>query len=159
VSQRYALGLWINEARYDLDVGADMTLLEVLREDLRLTGTKANCEQGECGACTVLIDGRAVDACLTLALSIPESHVTTIEGLARDGQPSPVQRAFIESDAAQCGYCTPGMVLAATALLDAGGPLTRDSILKGLEGNYCRCTGYNSIIAAIEDAARGRPEG
>lgn len=155
MSGTYALGLWVNGERHDLALPPEVTLLELLRDVLGLTGTKVNCQQGECGACTVLLDGRAVDACLTLALSIPERRVTTIEGLARDGEPSPLQRAFIAADAAQCGYCTPGMVLAATALLEAGGMLTREAIEKGLEGNYCRCTGYEPIVAAIEAVAAG----
>jgi len=154
MNERYPLGLWVNDERRDVDVTADTTLLELLRDGLGLTGTKVDCEQGECGACTVLLDGRAVDACLTLALSIPGSRVTTIEGLPRDGWPSAVQRAFVEEDAAQCGFCTPGMLMAATALLEAGAALSREAIVTGLEGNYCRCTGYEPIIRAVERVSR-----
>jgi carbon-monoxide dehydrogenase small subunit len=146
----HPLRLNVNGGVRELSVPAGRTLLEVLREDLELTGTKYNCEQGECGACTVLLDGSPVDSCLVLAVSVPDSEVTTIEGLAaRD----PVQQAFIEADAAQCGYCTPGMIMAARGLLSSRPNPSEEEIVKGLEGNYCRCTGYEAIVKAIQDAA------
>ncbi|MGH2499066.1 MAG: (2Fe-2S)-binding protein [Candidatus Limnocylindria bacterium] len=136
------------------------TLLEVLREELRLTGTKHGCELGECGACTVLVDGRPVLSCLTLPLQIGQAEVTTIEGLAgagaREARLHPLQVAFAEEGAAQCGYCTPGMLMAAKALLDANARPTRREIAQAISGNLCRCTGYTAIYEAIEKAATGR---
>lgn len=126
------------------------TLLDVLREKLHLTGTKEACGTGECGACTVLIDGRAVLACLTLAIEAQGKEITTIEGIAENGTFSPLQKAFIDHGAIQCGFCTPGMILSATALLKENIAPTRREIQKALEGNLCRCTGYNKIIGAIE---------
>ncbi len=126
------------------------TLLDVLRDRLFLTGTKEGCGTGECGACTVLVDGKPVLACLMLAINAPGKKITTIEGLAVDGELSPLQQAFVEFNAVQCGFCSPGMILSATALL-AGNPApTREEIQKALEGNLCRCTGYNKIVEAIE---------
>lgn len=150
---RHPLRLNVNGAVRELSVPAGRTLLEVLREDLELTGTKYNCEQGECGACTVLLDGSPVDSCLVLAVSVPDSEVTTIEGLSAEGELDPVQRAFIEADAAQCGYCTPGMIMAARGLLASRPNPSEEEIVRGLEGNYCRCTGYEAIVKAIQRAA------
>jgi len=150
---RHPLRLNVNGAVRELSVPAGRTLLEVLREDLELTGTKYNCEQGECGACTVLLDGSPVDSCLVLAVSVPDSEVTTIEGLSAEGELDPVQRAFIEADAAQCGYCTPGMIMAARGLLASRPNPSEEEIVRGLEGNYCRCTGYEAIVKAIQHAA------
>ena len=132
------------------------TLLNVLRDNLGLTGTKFNCEQGECGACTILMDDRPVNACLVLAASADGHAVTTVEGLADKGEPTAVQDAFMTCDAAQCGYCTPGMVMSATALLHRTPSPTRDEIVEAVSGNYCRCTGYESIVTAIQEAARSR---
>ena len=129
------------------------TLLEVLREELGLTGTKHGCELGECGACTVLIDGVPFLACLTLPQQVGEANVTTVEGLAEGSELHPVQTAFAEQGAAQCGYCTPGMMLSATALLAANREPTRDEIAHAISGNLCRCTGYTAIYKAIEQAA------
>jgi carbon-monoxide dehydrogenase small subunit len=139
---------------------ASTSLLSVLRDRVGLTGTKFNCEQGECGACTVLLDDQPVNACLVLAASAHGHQVTTVEGLATAGQPSPVQDAFMRCDAAQCGYCTPGMVLSATALLGRTAHPSRADIEQALSGNYCRCTGYESIVTAVEAAAdqRGRTQ-
>jgi aerobic-type carbon monoxide dehydrogenase small subunit (CoxS/CutS family) len=125
------------------------TLLSVLRDDIGLTGTKFNCEQGECGACTVLLDDRPVNACLVLAASADGHRVTTIEGLSTDSEPHPIQDAFMACDASQCGYCTPGMVMSTKALLDRTASPTRAQIEGAIAGNYCRCTGYESIINAI----------
>lgn len=129
------------------------TLLEVLREDLQLTGTKHGCEVGECGTCTVLIDGAPVLSCLTLALEAQGHDITTIEGLEQDGKLHPVQIAFAERGAAQCGYCTPGMLVTAKALLDKNPNPPPEEIKEALSGNLCRCTGYLKIIEAVELAA------
>ena len=129
------------------------TLLEVLREELGLTGTKHGCELGECGTCTVLLDGRPVLSCVTLPVECEGHEVTTVEALARDGGLHPLQQAFVETGAAQCGYCTPGFLLAAEALLKANKTPTRQQIAESLAGNLCRCTGYLKIFEAIELAA------
>jgi aerobic-type carbon monoxide dehydrogenase small subunit (CoxS/CutS family) len=129
------------------------TLLEVLREELGLTGTKHGCELGECGACTVLIDGVPILACLTLPTLVGEAEVTTVEGLATNDALHPLQIAFAEEGAAQCGYCTPGMLMTATALLDTTARPTRAEIASAISGNLCRCTGYTAIYEAIEKAA------
>ncbi len=126
------------------------TLLDVLRDQLLLTGTKEGCGTGECGACTVLVDGKPVLACLTLAINASGKKITTIEGLAVGGRLSPLQRAFVDHGAVQCGFCSPGMILSATALLAKNPSPTREQIQKALEGNLCRCTGYNKIVQAIE---------
>jgi carbon-monoxide dehydrogenase small subunit len=129
------------------------TLLEVLREELGLTGTKHGCELGECGACTVLVDGVPVLACLTLPATVGDGEVTTVEGLASGESLHPLQVAFAEEGAAQCGYCTPGMLMTAKALLDSTPRPTRDQIALAISGNLCRCTGYTAIYEAIEKAA------
>jgi aerobic-type carbon monoxide dehydrogenase small subunit (CoxS/CutS family) len=129
------------------------TLLEVLREELNLTGTKHGCELGECGTCTVLLDGKAVLSCLTLPLECQGREVVTVEGLARNGELHPLQKAFAENGAAQCGYCTPGFLLVAEALLRANPSPTRKEIAEALAGNLCRCTGYLKIFEAVEEAA------
>ena len=143
----------VNEASHVLTASPDKTLLMVLRQDLGLTGTKFNCEQGECGACTVLLDGRPVNACLVLGVATEGHHVQTIEGISNGDGLNFVQKSFVECDAAQCGYCTPGMVLSAVALLAANSSPLRSEINQAIAGNYCRCTGYESIVAAIELAA------
>ncbi len=130
------------------------TLLEVLREELGLTGTKHGCELGECGACTVLVDGRPVLSCLTLPLAVGDAEVTTVEGLANGPELHPLQVAFAEEGAAQCGYCTPGILMAAKALLDTESQPTRERIALAISGNLCRCTGYTAIYEAVEKAAR-----
>src|SRR6185312_6819479 len=129
------------------------TLLEVLREDMGLIGTKHGCELGECGACTVLVDGLPVLSCLTLPLEIQESAITTIEGLEQNGKLHPLQETFAELGAAQCGYCTPGILLSGVALLHANAQPTREQIKEALAGNLCRCTGYTKIYEAVEAAA------
>ena len=126
------------------------TLLEALRDRLSLTGTKEGCGTGECGSCTVLLDGRPVLACLMLAIAAQGKEITTIEGVAIDGKLSPLQQAFIDHGAVQCGFCSPGMILSATALLRENPWPSRMQIQKALEGNLCRCTGYNKIVEAIE---------
>ena len=130
------------------------TLLEVLREDLDLTGTKHGCELGECGACTVLLDGQPVLSCLVLALECEGRRIETIEGLARGPELHPLQAAFADFGGSQCGYCTPGVIMTAKALLDANPNPSRDEIRQATSGNLCRCTGYQQIADSIEDAAR-----
>jgi carbon-monoxide dehydrogenase small subunit len=130
------------------------TLLEVLREDLGLTGTKHGCELGECGACTVLLDGAPVLSCLTLGLECHGRSVQTIEGLARGPELHPLQAAFTDFGGSQCGYCTPGVIMTAKALLERNPNPTRQEIKEATAGNLCRCTGYNQIVEAIEDAAK-----
>lgn len=142
--------LQINGDPYDLYLPVHKTLLEVLREELRLTGTKHGCELGECGACTVLVEGRPVLSCLILPLDVQGKAITTIEGVAADGRLHPLQQAFADFGASQCGYCTPGIILAAKALLDASPHLTRRQIREQMAGNLCRCTGYTKIVEAIE---------
>ncbi|MFH1651984.1 MAG: (2Fe-2S)-binding protein [Chloroflexota bacterium] len=146
--------LKVNGAIEEVYVEPWWTLAHVLREQLGLTGTKISCETGDCGACTVLIDGKAVKSCLLLALKARGKEITTIEGLkGENGGLHPLQEAFIEHFAIQCGYCTPGMILAAKALLDENPHPTVAEIKEGLRGNLCRCTGYNKIIEAVMAAA------
>src|SRR4030042_1305947 len=129
------------------------TLLEVLREKLDLTGTKRGCDRGDCGACTVLIDGQPVNSCLVLASELSGRDITTIEGLSKDGKPHPLQQAFVDYNAVQCGFCTPGMILTAAALLNENPHPTPQEIRQYLRGNLCRCTGYNQIVHADQAAA------
>src|SRR5258707_1288230 len=128
-------------------------LLDVLREELRLTGTKEGCGEGECGACSVIVDGEVINSCLVPVCQVSGSTILTVEGLARDGRLDPLQRAFLECGGAQCGICTPGMLIAARALLDENAGPTRDEIAEAIAGNLCRCTGYVKIIDAIEQAS------
>ncbi|MCA9673570.1 MAG: (2Fe-2S)-binding protein [Kofleriaceae bacterium] len=139
-------------------VPPERTLAELLREDLLLTGCKQGCDQGDCGACTVLVDGRAQLACLTLVVAIDGATIETVEGLQQRGRLHPLQAAFVAHGAAQCGFCTPGMLLSAVALLRASPRASRDEIRAGLAGNLCRCTGYVKIIDAVEAVARGDDE-
>ncbi|HXG05277.1 MAG TPA: (2Fe-2S)-binding protein [Candidatus Binatia bacterium] len=147
------LTLTVNGEEHELLVPVHKTLLEVLREDLGLTGTKHGCELGECGTCTVLVDGQPVLSCLALPIMLQGRAVTTVEGLAVEGRLHPLQEAFAELGAAQCGYCTPGMLLAAQALLERCPGPTRNQIREALAGNLCRCTGYTKILDAVELAA------
>jgi len=148
--------LKVNGRSYPLSVRPNEILLNVLRDRLGLTGTKYGCGIGECGACTVLLDGRAVLSCQTLAFTADGREITTIEGLERDGKLDPVQQAFIDEGAVQCGYCTPGMVLSAKALLDRIPDPSYEQIKQAIRGNLCRCTGYTTILRAIKSAARER---
>jgi len=149
----HSITVTVNGAKERLDVPSNMTLLYMLREKLALTGTKNGCEAGECGACTVLLDGEPVNSCLVLAIEVDGHEVTTVEGLAREGQLSPLQEAFVEHNAVQCGFCTPGMLIAAHALLKRNPRPTEEEIKEALVGNLCRCTGYLRIIGAIQAAA------
>ena len=147
------LHLRVNGEPHTIAAEPHHTLLEVLREELQLTGTKHGCELGECGACTVLVDGVPILSCLTLPSQLGDAEVTTVEGLAVNGTLHPLQTAFAEEGAAQCGYCTPGMLMAAKALLDGNRKPSRDEIAHAISGNLCRCTGYTAIYEAIEKAA------
>jgi carbon-monoxide dehydrogenase small subunit len=151
--ERVVLTLDVNGERRELLLPVHKTLLEVLREDMLLTGTKHGCELGECGTCTVLIDGKPELSCLLLPIQIQGRAITTIEGLATGSQLHPLQQAFAELGAAQCGYCTPGILLSARALLEENPGPTRDEIREALAGNLCRCTGYTKILEAVELAA------
>jgi xanthine dehydrogenase YagT iron-sulfur-binding subunit len=137
---------------------ARTTLLDALRDRLRLTGTKKGCDLGECGACTVLADGRRIKACLALAALYEGRDILTIEGLAADGMLHPLQEAFVEHDALQCGYCTPGQIMSAVALLQEGRARSRDEIREFMSGNLCRCGAYANIVAAIAEVAQTPPE-
>lgn len=150
--------LMVNGVQYKIEEpAADRSLLDALRDDLGLTGTKKGCDAGDCGACTVLLNGVSVNACLVLAAQAEGVEVLTIEGVAVDGQLHPLQEAFIRHGAVQCGYCTPGMVLSALALLRETPHPDRAKIQEAIAGNLCRCTGYVQIIDAIEAVARTRP--
>ena len=151
---RRVLGIRVNGEDHQLLLPVHKTLLEVLREDLGLTGTKHGCELGECGTCTVLVEGEPHLSCLVLPVQLNGREVTTVEGLAAGSELSPLQRAFVDLGAAQCGYCTPGMLLAATALLRANPMPSNHEIREALAGNLCRCTGYSKIVEAVEMAAR-----
>lgn len=146
--------LEVNGRIHSLSVFPQRTLLEVLREDLGLTGTKEGCSEGECGVCTVLLDGVPVRSCLLLAVDVRGRKVTTIEGLAKDKELHPIQKAFIEEGAIQCGFCTPGMILSAKALLDQNPSPSEDEVRTAISGNLCRCTGYQKIVKAIQVASK-----
>ena len=150
--------LQVNGARRPVDVAAERSLLSVLRDDLELTGAKYGCGEGQCGACTVLLDGRAVRSCLTPVSAAAGKAVTTIEGLEKNGKLHPVQEAFLEQDAMQCGYCTPGMIMSAAALLGKNDAPSEAEILRAMEGNICRCGVYGRIVAAVKQAARAGKE-
>jgi aerobic carbon-monoxide dehydrogenase small subunit len=144
----------VNNVAREVDAPPMKRALDVLREDLRLTGTKEGCGEGECGACSIIIDGEVINSCLVPICQVEGARITTVEGLARDGRLDPLQEAFLEFGGAQCGICTPGMLIAARALLDANSQPTREEIKEAIAGNLCRCTGYVKIIDAIEQAAR-----
>jgi len=140
----------VNGREVTVTVDVRESLLEVLRHRLHLTGTKKGCEVGECGACTVIIDGETVDSCIYLAIWADGKEVRTIEGEEKNGNLSRLQQAFVEEGAVQCGFCTPGFIMSATALVEKGEKLSREEIKKGLAGNLCRCTGYQNIVRAVE---------
>lgn len=149
----------VNGVSYQSAVSADMTLLKYLREELLLTGTKDGCCEGECGACTVILDGKPINSCLVLAAECDGSKVMTVEGLEKDGELDPLQEAFIQVGAVQCGFCTPGMLLSAKALLMHNPNPTEPDIRTAIEGNICRCTGYTRIVDAIQFAVTNTPNG
>ncbi len=146
----------VNGDRYELLVSPNQTLLEVLRDELRLTGTKEGCSNGNCGACTVLLDGRAVDSCLVLGVEATGHQVLTVEGLAQGDKLHPIQQAYIDHGALQCGFCTPGFLMATKALLDGNPHPTEHEIRLSLAGNLCRCTGYDKIVRAVLSLAQER---
>jgi carbon-monoxide dehydrogenase small subunit len=147
------VSLTVNGARHELELEPRELLVYVLRDRLRLTGTTVGCDTSSCGACTVLVDGQSAKSCTLLGVQVDGAEITTIEGLAANGELHPVQQAFHDNHALQCGFCTPGMVLAAVSLIEEGGATSEDAIRKGLEGNLCRCTGYHNIVAAVGSAA------
>jgi len=154
---RVPVKISVNGEDYHLEVKANRTLTDVLREDLGLTGTKKGCGAGKCGSCTVLMDGRPVNSCLILAPQADGAAITTIEGLA-DRAPHPLQTAFSEKGAIQCGYCTPGMILTAKALLDSNPDAQEEEIKSAIAGNLCRCTGYSKIVEAIQSRTASKPK-
>ena len=147
------VALTVNGTRHELDLEPRELLVYVLRDRLGLTGTNVGCDTSSCGACTVHVDGLSAKSCTLLGVQVDGAEITTIEGLARNGELHPVQQAFHDHHALQCGYCTPGMVMAAVSLIDEGGATSEEAIRDGLEGNLCRCTGYHNIVAAVQDAA------
>lgn len=147
--------LTINGESVEAAVEPNQTLLQFLREDLGLTGTKHGCGLGDCGACTVIMDGKAVNSCLVLAIQAHGKDILTIEGLAVNGQLHPIQQAFVDKGAIQCGFCTPGMILSAKAFLDTNPEPSEHDIRTAISGNLCRCTGYQKIVEAVESAAKG----
>lgn len=150
---KVAISLNINGEEYHLNVEPKRTLLDTIREDIGLTGTKKGCDSGDCGACTIILDGEPVNSCIVLAVDANGKQITTIEGLAANGTLHPLQDAFVQHGAVQCGFCTPGMVLAAKALLDKKPNPTEQEIREGMVGNLCRCTGYAKIIEAVKSVS------
>jgi aerobic-type carbon monoxide dehydrogenase small subunit (CoxS/CutS family) len=143
----------VNGHRRQVEVDEQRSLLSVLRDDLDLTGSKYGCGEGQCGACTVIADGKAVRSCVTAAGSVAGKKIRTIEGLAENGRLHPVQEAFLEAQAMQCGYCTPGMIMSAVALVEGGSRVGREEIVRAMNGNMCRCGIYSRVVTAIEAAA------
>src|ERR687883_1195443 len=152
VPHKISVTLTVNGVARQIDVAAWTTLLDALRDHLDLTGTKKGCDHGQCGACTVLVDGRRINSCLTLAVMQEGAEITTIEGLARNGELHPLQQAFIDHDAFQCGYCTSGQICSAAGLITEGRAKTADEIRELMSGNICRCGAYPNIVAAIQQA-------
>ncbi len=153
-AERIAITVTVNGEPFREEVPATRSLLDFLRDDLGLTGTKEGCSEGECGACAVILDGRLVDACLIFAAEADGRSVETVEGLADGEDLHPLQRTFAATGAAQCGYCTPGMLMACKSLLDRNPSPTREEVVHGIAGNLCRCTGYGTIIQAVMEAAK-----
>lgn len=151
---KQGVALNINGDDYEVWVAPNQTLLEVLRDNLGLTGTKRGCDLGACGACTVLVNGEARLSCLMLAVDAAGQDIVTIEGLSEDGELHPLQKAFVERGGLQCGFCTPGMILTAKAILDEEGHPTEETVKKKMAGNLCRCTGYKKIVEAVMSLAR-----
>ena len=151
--------LRVNDASFDLFVEPRQTLLDTLRKDLKLTGAKKGCDEGTCGACTVIMDGKTIYSCVTLAVECEGHAIETIEGLSKDGALHPVQEAFIEADGFQCGFCTPGQILSVKALLDSNKNPSTEEIKRAVSGNLCRCGAYPKIIQAARIAAKRKPSG
>ena len=149
----HSITVTVNGAKERLEVPSNMTLLQLLREKLALTGTKNGCSAGECGACTILMNGEPVNSCMVLAVEVNGAEIVTVEGLADDGRLTPIQEAFVEHNAVQCGFCTPGVLISAHALLKRNPHPTEEEIKLALVGNLCRCTGYLRIIEAVQTAA------
>ncbi len=149
------INLTINDQAYEVAVAPNQTLVDVLRYQLELTGTKKGCELGDCGSCTVIMDGKPVNSCLVLAMQAVGKDIKTIEGLETEQGLHPVQKAFVEKQGVQCGFCTSGMILSAKSLLDKNGDPTEHEIRKALSGNLCRCTGYQKIIESVQAASKG----
>lgn len=152
----HSISVTVNDKQEFVDVPSNMSLLQLLREKIGLTGTKDGCQAGECGACTVLVDGEPVNSCMMLAVEVDGREVLTIEGLAKDGKLDPLQQAFGEHNAVQCGFCTPGMIMASYALLNRNSKPSVKDIKEALVGNLCRCTGYYRIIKAVQSTAKKR---
>jgi carbon-monoxide dehydrogenase small subunit len=153
------ISLFVNGKEHNVEIDENMRLLDLLREKLGLVGVKEGCSEGECGACSIIMDGEVVNSCLVMAFQAENSHIITIEGLEENGEVHPIQQAFIDVGAVQCGYCTPGMIMSVKALLDKNPNPTREEIREGVSGNLCRCTGYNKIIDAAEKAIIYMEEG
>lgn len=147
------INLTVNRKKYELAVSSNMTLADMLRKELGLTGTKKGCDAGDCGTCTVILDGKPVNSCLVLAVQVNDREVLTIEGMDSDGGLHPIQKAFVEKGAIQCGFCSPGMILSARALLDGNPKPTELEVRTAISGNLCRCTGYQKIVEAILSTA------
>ena len=154
-----SINLMVNDQQYQVEVEEELRLIDLLREKLQLIGTKEGCGEGECGACTIIMDGKTVNSCLVMAFQADGSSITTIEGVSKGQELHPIQQAFLDVGAVQCGFCTPGMVLSAKALLDENQTPDRQQIREGISGNLCRCTGYNKIVDAIELASSYIKEG
>ena len=150
---RAPIQLTVNNKEYRLEVEPRTTLLEVLRDQLKITSVHRGCQEGECGVCTVLLNGEPVYGCLTLAVQADGAKITTVEGMIKDGELHPLMKSFLENHGMQCGYCTPGVLLTAYSLLNNSEKISKDEIRKGIEGNLCRCTGYVNIVKSIEAAA------
>ena len=153
------INIKVNGKDYNLKINEDMRLLDLLREKLKLTGTKEGCGEGECGACTVIMNGETVNSCIIMAFQADKKEIITIEGLAKEEEVHPIQQAFLEEGAVQCGFCTPGMILSAKALLDKNPNPNKEEIRESISGNLCRCTGYNKIIDATLKASMILREG
>lgn len=153
--EKRLLKLRVNGQEYELYINPKTLLVEVIRDHIGLTGTKRGCETVSCGACTVMIDEMAVKSCAVLAVQVEGRHVTTVEGLEKHGKLSPIQKAFLDHGAYQCGFCTPGMMMSCEAFLKENPSPTKEEIKEGIEGNICRCTGYNSIVRAVDAVVKG----
>ena len=156
---KHTITLNVNGQKYTVDVEPQEKLLDVLRDKLDITSPKKGCEMGECGACTVIMNGKAVNSCLILAVEAQDALIVTVEALRTDGKLHPLQQAFIDAGAVQCGFCTPGMIMSAKALLDTNPDPTEMEIKEAIAGNFCRCTGYKPIVEAIQSAAEVMKKG